>query len=40
LRNYISLFPRDLVVVEPFKTIEPDVDVVDACRRLKTMASY
>jgi EAL and modified HD-GYP domain-containing signal transduction protein len=35
LRDYISLFPRDLVVVELLETIEPDVDVVDACRRLK-----
>jgi len=35
LRDYISLFPRDLVVVELLETIEPDLDVVDACRRLK-----
>jgi EAL and modified HD-GYP domain-containing signal transduction protein len=35
LRDYISLFPRDLVVVELLETIEPDVGVVDACHRLK-----
>jgi c-di-GMP-related signal transduction protein len=35
LQDYISLFPRDLVVVELLETIEPDVDVVDACRHLK-----
>jgi len=35
LRDYISLFPRDLVVVELLETIRPDVDVVDACGRLK-----
>jgi EAL and modified HD-GYP domain-containing signal transduction protein len=35
LRDYISLFPRDQVVVELLETIEPDDDVVNACRRLK-----
>lgn len=35
LHDYISLFPRDLVVIELLKTIKPDVDVVDACRKLK-----
>jgi c-di-GMP-related signal transduction protein len=29
------LFPRDLVVVELLETIEPDKDLVEACRRLK-----
>jgi c-di-GMP-related signal transduction protein len=35
LRGYISLFPRDQVVIELLETIEPDEDVVAACRRLK-----
>jgi c-di-GMP-related signal transduction protein len=35
LQDYISLFPRDLVVVELLETIKPDAEVVDACRRLK-----
>ncbi len=35
LRDYISLFPRDLVVVEILETIEPDEEVVAVCRRLK-----
>jgi c-di-GMP-related signal transduction protein len=35
LRDYISLFPRDLVVVELLETIKPDADVLGACRRLK-----
>jgi c-di-GMP-related signal transduction protein len=35
LRDYISLFPRDLVVVEILETIEPDEEVVEACRLLK-----
>jgi EAL and modified HD-GYP domain-containing signal transduction protein len=35
LRDYISLFPRDLVVVEILETIEPDEEVVEVCRRLK-----
>jgi len=35
LRDYISLFPRDHVVVELLENIEPDQDVVNACRRLK-----
>jgi EAL and modified HD-GYP domain-containing signal transduction protein len=32
LQNYVSLFPRDLVVVELLETMEPDKDVVEACR--------
>src|SRR5579872_2349786 len=35
LHDYISLFPRDLVVVELLENIKPDTEVVDACRRLK-----
>ena len=35
LGEFISLFPRDQVVVEILETIEPDSDVVNACRRLK-----
>jgi c-di-GMP-related signal transduction protein len=33
--DYISLFPRDLVVVELLESIEPDDQVIQACRRLK-----
>jgi len=36
LHDYISLFHRDLVVVELLENIEPDAEVVDACRRLKS----
>jgi c-di-GMP-related signal transduction protein len=35
LRDYVSLFPPKSVVVEILETVEPDQDVVDACRRLK-----
>ena len=35
LQDYVSLFPRDLVVVELLETIEPDAEVVEACQRLK-----
>ncbi|MCU1341230.1 MAG: diguanylate phosphodiesterase [Candidatus Acidoferrum typicum] len=35
LHDYISLFPRDLVVIELLETIKPDAEVVDACRKLK-----
>jgi c-di-GMP-related signal transduction protein len=35
LQDYISLFPRDLVVIELLENIEPDAEVVDACLRLK-----
>ncbi len=35
IRDYISLFPRDLVVVEILETIEPDEEIVAVCRRLK-----
>jgi c-di-GMP-related signal transduction protein len=35
LRDYVSLFPPSLVVVELLETIKPDQEVVDACHRLK-----
>jgi EAL and modified HD-GYP domain-containing signal transduction protein len=35
LRGYVSLFPRDTVVVEILETVKPDEEVVDACRLLK-----
>ena len=35
LEDYVSLFPRELVVVELLETIKPDAEVVDACHRLK-----
>jgi c-di-GMP-related signal transduction protein len=35
IRDYISLFPRELVVIEILETIEPDEEVVEVCRRLK-----
>jgi c-di-GMP-related signal transduction protein len=35
LQGYVSLFPRDTVVVEILETVKPDQEVVDACRLLK-----
>jgi len=35
LRGYVSLFPRDTVVVEILETVNPDEEVVNACRLLK-----
>ncbi len=35
VQGYISLFPRDLVVVELLETIQPDEDVIEVCRELK-----
>ena len=35
LRGYVSLFPRDTVVVEILETVKPDQEVVDACSLLK-----
>jgi c-di-GMP-related signal transduction protein len=35
LRDYVSLFPPQSVVVEILETVKPDQEVVDACRRLK-----
>ena len=37
LKDYISIFPPNSVVVEILETIEPDEEVIDACRRLKQM---
>jgi c-di-GMP-related signal transduction protein len=35
LRDYISLFPPNLVVVEILENINPDQEVIEACKRLK-----
>ncbi|HLJ15900.1 MAG TPA: HDOD domain-containing protein [Bryobacteraceae bacterium] len=35
LRDYISLFPPRSVVVELLESVQPDQEVLDACRRLK-----
>jgi c-di-GMP-related signal transduction protein len=35
LRDYISLFPPDSVVVEILENVNPDQEVIDCCRRLK-----
>jgi EAL and modified HD-GYP domain-containing signal transduction protein len=35
VRDYISLFPRDAVVAEILEAVEPDREVIDACKRLK-----
>jgi EAL and modified HD-GYP domain-containing signal transduction protein len=35
LRDYISLFPPNLVVVEILENVQPDQEIIDACRRLK-----
>jgi c-di-GMP-related signal transduction protein len=35
LSDYISLFPRDFVVVELLENVTPDDEVIAACRRLK-----
>jgi c-di-GMP-related signal transduction protein len=35
LRDYIFLFPPNLVVVEILEDIKPDQEVIDACQRLK-----
>jgi c-di-GMP-related signal transduction protein len=35
LRDYISLFPPESVVVEILETVKPDQEVIEACRRLK-----
>jgi EAL and modified HD-GYP domain-containing signal transduction protein len=35
LRDYVSLFPPKLVVIEILETIKPDQEVIDACQRLK-----
>ena len=35
LKDYVSLFPSDAVVVELLETIAPDVPVLEACQALK-----
>ncbi len=35
LRDYVSLFPPNLVVVEILENINPDQEIVEACRHLK-----
>ena len=35
LRDYVSLFPPNLVVVEILENIHPDQEVIEACRHLK-----
>jgi c-di-GMP-related signal transduction protein len=35
LRGYVSLFPRDAIVVELLETIQPDEEVITACFALK-----
>jgi c-di-GMP-related signal transduction protein len=35
LKEYVSLMPRDQIVVEVLETIEPDEEVVSACEKLK-----
>lgn len=35
LRDYVSLFPPNSVVVEILENVKPDQEVIDACRRLK-----
>src|ERR1700674_3871088 len=35
LRDYVSLFPPNLVVVEILENIHPDREVIEACQRLK-----
>jgi c-di-GMP-related signal transduction protein len=35
LRDYVSLFPPQSVVVEILESVKPDLEVVEACRRLK-----
>ena len=35
LRDYISLFPPNSVVVEILENIKPDQEVIEACQRLK-----
>ncbi len=37
LRDYISLFPAQSVVVEVLETVKPDREIIDACRRLKQL---
>jgi EAL and modified HD-GYP domain-containing signal transduction protein len=35
LENYMSVLPKELAVVEILEHVEPDAEIVEACRRLK-----
>ena len=35
VKEYISLVPKDLVVVEILETVDPDAEVIQACKKLK-----
>jgi len=35
LKDYVLLMPKDQIVVEVLETIQPDAEVIEACRRLK-----
>jgi c-di-GMP-related signal transduction protein len=35
IRDYVSLFPPKSIVVEILETINPDGEIIDACKRLK-----
>jgi c-di-GMP-related signal transduction protein len=35
LRDYVSLFPPNLVVIEILEDVKPDQEIVEACQRLK-----
>lgn len=37
LQGYLELLPRDLIVGEILETIQPDADVLAACRRLRSL---
>ena len=37
LSHYVSVLPKDLVVIEVLETIEPANEVIDACRELKSL---
>jgi len=35
MKDYPSLLPKDLAVLEVLETVKPDAEVIEACRRLK-----
>ena len=35
LKDYVFLMPKDQIVVEVLETIQPDAEIIGACRRLK-----
>jgi EAL and modified HD-GYP domain-containing signal transduction protein len=37
VKEYATLFPKELLVVELLENIEPDVDIIAACQKLKRM---